>query len=156
MGRTDYYHDPGAPAANSLVPGGSAIIVNEAGEVLLQRRSDNDRWALPSGTMDIGETIGEAVVREVREETGIEAELIGILGVYSDPGHVFAYDDGEVRQQFNICFTGRAIGGKPRPSDESSEVRFFPLSKVEDLNMHESIRLRLRHYSENRPQAVIA
>lgn len=156
MGRIDYYHDPNAPAANSLVPGGSAIVANETGEVLLQRRSDNDRWALPGGTMDIGETIGDAVAREVREETGIEAELTGILGVYSDPEHVFAYDDGEVRQQFNVCFTGRVIGGNLQPSDESSQVGFFSLSEVEDLDMHESIRLRLRHYRENRSEPVIA
>jgi ADP-ribose pyrophosphatase YjhB (NUDIX family) len=156
MGRVDYYHDPDAPAANSLVPGGSAIIVDDQGRILLQRRSDNNRWALPGGTMDIGETIGEAVMREVREETGLEVELTRIVGVYSDPGHVFAYDDGEVRQQFNVCFAGRVIGGHLQTSSESREVGFFSPSEAENLDIHESIRLRIRHFSENRSQPVIA
>ena len=156
MGRVDYYHDPNAPAANSLVPGGSAIIVDDEGKILLQRRSDNNRWALPGGTMDIGETIGESAIREVREETGLEVELTRIVGVYSDPGHVFAYDDGEIRQQFNICFAGRVIGGHLQTSSESSEVGFFSRKDAENLDIHESIRIRIRHFSENRPQPVIA
>ena len=71
MGRVDYYHDANAPKANSLVPGASAIVTDDQGRILLQRRSDNARWALPGGVMDIGESIGQAIVREVREETGL-------------------------------------------------------------------------------------
>ena len=93
MGRVDYYHDPNAPRANSLVPGASAIVVNDEGKILLHRRSDNARWALPGGVMDIGESIAQTATREVQEETGLEVEPEYIVGVYSDPGHVFAYDD---------------------------------------------------------------
>jgi ADP-ribose pyrophosphatase YjhB (NUDIX family) len=88
--RTDYNHDPTAPAANSLVPGGSALVVDDEGRILLQRRADSGNWALPGGTMDIGETLGATVVRETREETGLDVELTGILGIYTDPGHVIA------------------------------------------------------------------
>jgi ADP-ribose pyrophosphatase YjhB (NUDIX family) len=45
--RADYYHDPAAPAANSLVVGSSAVVVDDAGRILLQRRSDWGNWALP-------------------------------------------------------------------------------------------------------------
>ncbi|MEV6631635.1 NUDIX domain-containing protein [Actinoplanes sp. NPDC051470] len=62
-GRRDYYHDPAAPRANSLVPGGSALVVDEQGRVLLQRRTDSGNWALPGGTMDVGETLGDCIVR---------------------------------------------------------------------------------------------
>jgi ADP-ribose pyrophosphatase YjhB (NUDIX family) len=94
----------------------------------------------------------------VREETGLEVESKYIVGVYSDPGHVFAYDDGEVRQQFSVCFACRIVGGQVETSDESSEVRFFAPAEIDTLDMHESIRLRLRirHYLEQRPHAVIA
>jgi ADP-ribose pyrophosphatase YjhB (NUDIX family) len=156
MGRVDYYHDPNAPHANSLVPGASAIVVNNKGKILLHRRSDNARWALPGGVMDIGESIAQTVTREVREETGLEVEPEYIVGVYSDPGHVFAYDDGEVRQQFSICFACRIVGGQVRTSKESSEVAFFAPAEIDTLDMHESIRVRIRHYLERRPQAVIA
>jgi ADP-ribose pyrophosphatase YjhB (NUDIX family) len=58
------------------------------------RRSDNDRWAIPGGGQDIGETVVQAVVREVREETGIDIEVSSLVGIYSDPKRVIAYDDG--------------------------------------------------------------
>jgi ADP-ribose pyrophosphatase YjhB (NUDIX family) len=105
--RTDYYHQTDAPKANSLVPGASAIVADNQGRILLQRRSDNGRWALPGGVMDIGESVAGAIAREVREETGLDVGADRIVGVYTDPGHVFAYDDGEVRQQFSICFACR-------------------------------------------------
>jgi ADP-ribose pyrophosphatase YjhB (NUDIX family) len=155
MGRTDYYHDPDAPPANSLVPGASAIVVDDEGRILVHRRDDNSRWALPGGVMDIGESIRDTVVREVREETGLEVEPEYIIGVYSDPGHVFAYSDGEVRQQFSICFSCRIVGGEIRTSDESPEVAFFPPATLAQLEIHPSIRLRIHHYLENRARAVI-
>ena len=126
MGRVDYYHDPNAPRANSLVPGASAIVVNDEGKILLHRRSDNARWALPGGVMDIGESIAQTVTREVREETGLEVEPEYIVGVYSDPGHVFAYDDGEVRQQFSVCFACRIVGGQVRPARSPPRSRSSP------------------------------
>jgi ADP-ribose pyrophosphatase YjhB (NUDIX family) len=156
MGRVDYYHEANAPKANSLVPGASAIVADDQGRILLQRRSDNARWALPGGVMDIGESIGQAIVREVREETGLEVEPENIVGIYSDPGHVFAYDDGEVRQQFSVCFACRIVGGELQIGEESSDVAFFSPEEIEGLDMHESIRLRIQHYLERRPRPVIA
>ena len=156
MGRVDYYHEANAPKANSLVPGASAIVADDQGRILLQRRSDNARWALPGGVMDIGESIGQAIVREVREETGLEVEPEDIVGIYSDPGHVFAYDDGEVRQQFSVCFMCRIVGGELQVSKESSDVAFFSPEEIDGLDMHESIRLRIQHYLERRPRPVIA
>jgi NUDIX domain len=70
-GRRDYDHDPDAPAANSLVPGGSALVVDEHARVLMQRRPDSGNWSLPGGAMDIGETLGRCVIREVKEETDV-------------------------------------------------------------------------------------
>ena len=105
--------------------------------------------------MDIGESIGDTVVREVREETGLEVVPEYIVGVYSDPGHVFAYSNGEARQQFSICFGCRLVGGGIRVSDESSEVAFFAPADLDHLDIHPSIRLRLQHYMEAWPRPVI-
>lgn len=146
MGRVDYYDDPDAPAANSLVPAASAVVVDDQGRILLHRRRDNNKWALPGGVMELGESLADCAVREVREETGVDVEVVAIVGIYSDPKHVFAYDDGEVRQEFSICFTCKPVGGDVSVSDESLEVRFFDAADVAGLPMVDSIRLRVTDY----------
>jgi ADP-ribose pyrophosphatase YjhB (NUDIX family) len=155
MTRTDYYQQPGAPKANSLVPGASAIVADNQGRILLLCRSDNGRWALPGGTMEVGETIAEAIAREVQEETGLDVEPERIVGVYTDPGHVFAFDDGEVRQQFSICFACRLVGGEIRPSNEATDVRFFAPADIKALNAHPSIRIRIDDFLKGEAAAFI-
>ena len=155
MTRTDYFDDPHAPKANSIVPAASAIVVDNEGNILLHRRSDNDLWALPGGTMEISESIAETVVREVKEETGFDVIPEYIGGIYTNPKHVVAFSDGEVRQQFSICFACKIVGGEIQVSDESFEVHFFSPQEIEHLNMHPSISLRIKHYLEHRPQPVI-
>ncbi len=150
MARVDYYHDPSAPNANSLVVGSSAIVTDENGRILLQRRSDSGNWALPGGAMDIGETFAQSAVREVKEETGFDVSIDHIVGIYSDPGHVFAYDDGEIRQEFNICLACTIVGGTLAVSDESTAVEFFGVEELPHLRMHESIRIRIRDYLDGK------
>ncbi|WP_040833172.1 NUDIX domain-containing protein [Nocardia brevicatena] len=148
--RCDYYRDPEAPEANSLVPGGSALVVDDRGAILMQRRSESGNWSFPVGVMEIGETLEQCVIRETKEETGLDIEISGILGIYTDPEHVIAYADGEVRQEFNITFYGRVIGGRIEVSSESTEVRFLRLEELETVPVHETVRLRLRHHVEQR------
>jgi ADP-ribose pyrophosphatase YjhB (NUDIX family) len=156
MTRTDYYRDPNAPRANSLVPGASAIVTDKKGSLLLHRRSDSKLWALPGGVMDIGETIAQCAEREVEEETGLTVRAYRIVGIYSDPDHVFAYSNGEVRQEFSVCFACAILGGEISKSDESLEVRFWPVEDLDVLDMHPSIRLRISHYLSGKPEAFIA
>ncbi|MFF0595565.1 NUDIX hydrolase [Streptomyces antibioticus] len=143
MGRRDYEDDPDAPAANSLVPAASVVVIDSAGRILLQRRVDNGMWALPGGAMSIGESLPDCAIRETREETGYEVELTGIVGTYTHPGHVFAYDDGEVRQEFSICFLARPVGGRLAVSEESTDVRWFEPAEVDALPMVASVRRRV-------------
>jgi ADP-ribose pyrophosphatase YjhB (NUDIX family) len=154
--RIDYLNDPTAPTANSLVPSVNVGVTNHRGDVLLIRRTDNENWALPGGAMDIGETIAQAGVRETLEETGIECEIVRLIGIYTDPRHVILYtSDGEVRQEFSIVFAGRPIAGEPTTSSESSDVRWVPPRATDELSMHPSMRQRVRHVVEHRADPYI-
>jgi ADP-ribose pyrophosphatase YjhB (NUDIX family) len=143
MTRVDYYNDPAAPTPNSLVPAASAIVTDGHGRIVLQRRADNDLWALPGGGMELGESLADTVRREVREETGLEVEPSYVVGVYTDPAHVFAYDDGEVRQEYSVCVACRIIGGSLATSSESTQVGIFTPEEIRALSMHERIRIRI-------------
>lgn len=148
--RIDYFDDPNAPAANSLVPSVNCIVQNGAEEILLIRRTDNGNWSLPGGAMDLGESLGQAAIRETLEETGIQVCLTGVSGLYSDPRHVLEYtSNGEVRQEFSIVFTAEVTSGEPRPSSESSHVEWVAPERVRDLAMHPSMRKRIDHFVRN-------
>jgi ADP-ribose pyrophosphatase YjhB (NUDIX family) len=150
--RIDYYHDPNAPRANSIVVAVTAFIQDDKDRLLMIRRTDNDLYAIPGGAQEIGETISQTVVREVREETGITVNVTGLVGVYSDPAHLIAFDDGEVRQEFSLCFRAQPLAGKPQTSNESKEVLWVEPGKLDDLNIHPSIRLRIEHGFEHRTE----
>ena len=154
--RIDFYHDPDAPPTTSIVPSANVAVTNEAGELLLVRRSDSDNWALPGGAVDLGESLAQAAVRETREESGIDCEITGLTGIYSDPAHVLLYtSNGEVRQEFSIVLTARATGGQPTPSSETSEVRWVRLDDVGSYQMDRSMRLRVQHYAEHRDRPYV-
>lgn len=145
--RIDYFDDPAAPAANSMVPSVNVVIADDAGRILMICRTDNGNWAVPGGAIDLGESMVDAAIRETREETGIECEITGLVGIYTDPRHVIHYtSNDEVRQEFSIVLVGRAVGGEPRVSDESSEVRWVEVAQLPDIQMDRSMRLRLAQY----------
>jgi ADP-ribose pyrophosphatase YjhB (NUDIX family) len=147
--KRDYYDDPDAPPANSIVVAVTAVVRNYDGDVLLIERTDNGLWAAPGGAQDIGESVIDTVTREVREETGIDVEVTGLSGVYSDPRHVIAYDDGEVRQEFSLCFHARPIAGDLRTSSESRQVHWAKPEQLANLKMHRSMSLRVRYAVEH-------
>ncbi|MET7550316.1 NUDIX domain-containing protein [Streptomyces sp. NPDC005500] len=145
MSRIDHFNEPNAPRANSVVPSVTAIVRDDAGRLLLIHKTDNDLWALPGGGHDIGESVADTVVREVAEETGIAVEVDSIVGLYTNPHHVIEYDDGEVRQQFSICFRAHPVGGSLRTSSESKEVRWIDPADLDGLDIHPSMQLRITH-----------
>jgi 8-oxo-dGTP pyrophosphatase MutT (NUDIX family) len=149
--RIDYYDDPDAPAATSMVPSANVVVVDDTGALLLIHRTDNDNWALPGGAMDLGESLVDTAVRETHEETGIVCEVTGLVGIYTDPKHVIRYtSNDEVRQEFSVVFTARPISGTPTPSSESREVEWVPPAAVGNLTMDRSMRMRVEHYLSGR------
>ena len=116
-----------------LVVGAVAIVVNDADEILLVRRTDMPYWALPAGALEIGETIQEALKREVREETALDVLEAEPMGVYSGPKQKFTYPNGDEIQNFSMAFLVRRWAGQPTPDGvETCDVRFFPLNDLPD------------------------
>ena len=106
--------------------------------------------------MDMGETIAQCAEREVKEETGLAVQAYRLVGVYSDPEHVFAYSDGEVRQEFSVCFACRILSGDIAVSNESLEVKFWPAQDLDSVSMHPSVRRRISDYLSGRSEAFMA
>src|SRR5207245_1718857 len=107
-------------------PGVSAIILTGEG-LLLQRRSDNRLWGLPGGGVEPGESVTQALVREVREETGLEVVPLRLIGVYSSPEHgqIVTYPDGNVIHYISTSFECRVVAGALACSHESLELGWF-------------------------------
>lgn len=146
MGRVEYWGDPAAPPPNSLVPACGVLATDDQGRILLQRRRDTGQWALPMGKMELGETPSQCAVREAKEETGVRVEPTGFLGVYSDPTHIVAYTDGEVRQEYEVMLLARPVAGAPVVNDEASDVRWVAPSDLGELDIHPTQWRQLRDY----------
>ena len=144
--RRQYFHDPAAQAPDGLLPAAYAAVRNIEGQVLLVRRADDGNWELPGGRVDVGESASQAVIREVAEEADVSIKVSGVVGVYSDPGHVLAYPAGEVRQQVAVCFHAWAVGGDAHADEyETSAAAWFDPGEVAGLAMHPTMRQRLEH-----------
>jgi ADP-ribose pyrophosphatase YjhB (NUDIX family) len=150
--RTDYLNDPNAPQPTTIAIAAGAFVLDDAGRLLVIRRADNGLYALPGGRHEVGETMTRTAVRETFEETGVRIEVTGLIGIYSNPAHVVAVADGEVRQEFSICFRGRPVSGEPRTSEESTEVRWVERDHLDSLHIHPSMRLRISHGFEHRAE----
>lgn len=112
-----------------------AVIANTAGDILLVRRSDNQEWVLPAGSMELDESVYEACVREVREETGLEVEAATLIAVYSDPRWSIVTAYGDPYQLISFVFrVDRWSGTLLTTTDETIDARFFPVDALPEIN----------------------
>lgn len=155
MSRADPYPAPGTPI-DKIVLGCAAIVLDDGGRVLLQRRSDNGHWGLPGGGVEPGEKVADTVVREVFEETGYRVEVVRLHGVYSDPalGQLIRYPDGNVAQIVALTFHCKVVGGEPRLSHESTAVEWHPPGSLPEP-MTPSHKVRLADFLISIGQVVV-
>ena len=127
-----------------LAVGCSAAILDPAADrILLVRRADNGRWAVPGGYMEPGESAAEAATREVWEETGLQVRIGRLIAVYSNPNILLEYPDGNRYQIVALYFAAEPIGGELRPSSETTEVGYFSPDEIGRLEMGKFDRQRV-------------
>ena len=137
-----------------LRPGASGLIFDAARErILLTRREDNNRWCLPGGGMDPGESAAEACERELLEETGLEVRVTKLIGVYTTPDLLMEYPDGNRIQPVAFSFEAEITGGELGLSDEVTEFGWYTLAEIEGMDILEHHIPRIRDAVVNRPEA---
>ncbi len=111
-----------------LLPGATAVVINDRQEVLLQLRRDTDSWAPPSGGVEPGETVAECAAREVYEETGLQIAPLRIIAVLSGLEYFVTYPNGDQMATVTTVFRCRPLQEEaPRVNDdESRDIRYFP------------------------------
>jgi len=123
--------------------GCSAIIFNDEGRFLLTRRSDNGQWCLPSGGLESGESVEEACIREVLEETGLHVQIKRLVGVYSNRDQLVVYSDSDKFQIIALHFEAEVTGGALGLSDETMDFGYFSLDEIKELDLIKSHRERI-------------
>ena len=145
--RVEWLDDPNAPEVNNIIPAASVVVVNDQGEILLIQRSDNGNWTIPGGAMEYGESLTRTAIRECKEETGYDIQVTGLVGIYTNPNRRIEYtSNGEVRQEFSVCYIGQAVSGQPTPNDEATRIEWVSPDQLDDMEMADPIRQRIAHY----------
>ena len=127
-----------------LRSGAFATIPNERGEILLCHRRDLDLWNSPGGRVEAGESPWEAVVREVREETGVEADVVRLASVSWKPR----------RSELVFQFVCRIVGGELCTTKESDDFQYFPLDDLPE-HLSPAFSRRLLAWSRSPDETVL-
>ena len=111
--------------------GASVIVENERGEILLEKRSDNGEWAYAGGAVELYERVEEAAARELREETGLIAEHLEMLGVFSGERMRYVYPNADEVSIVDVVFVCRSYHGTLKcQTGEVEDLRFFPVNAL--------------------------
>ncbi|MBM7845850.1 NUDIX domain-containing protein [Herpetosiphon giganteus] len=152
-----YLYGDRIAAQGRLILGCSATLFDATrSKLLLTRRTDNGRWCLPGGAFDPGESVSEACVREVFEETGLIVEVVRLLGVYSNPHRMVRYADGNQYHVVSLNFEVALVGGELGLSNETTEVGYFSEAEIATMDIIDPHVERLATIWANEPGITIA
>jgi ADP-ribose pyrophosphatase YjhB (NUDIX family) len=111
-----------------IIVGARCLVRDDQGRILLIKRADNGRWALPAGTMELGETISECATRELWEETGLQTRALTLIGIDSNVGQSHTPNMfGHAYQHIAVAFRiDEYEGALLRTTDETTDAAFYP------------------------------
>jgi 8-oxo-dGTP pyrophosphatase MutT (NUDIX family) len=122
----------------------AAVVFDAEGKLLVHQRTDSGRWALPGGTMEVGETADACIEREVLEETGYTVRVNRVVGVYSEPEHTtITYPDGNTVAYVSILFECTLLGGTATLCDETAAIAWVDPAELPEP-FHDGHRPRVR------------
>ena len=152
---TQVFYGPELGKEGKLRLGVSAIIFDGEGKFLLTKREDNGQWCLPGGAVEAGESVAEACIREVFEETGLNVRVRRLVGVYSHPDQLVVYKDGNKAFIVAIHFEAEVIGGELGLSNETTDFGYITAQEMDGLQMLGRHRERVLDTMKNQREAVI-
>lgn len=111
----------------------AGIVANDQHDVLLNLRTDTHNWSLPGGYLEYGETFASAMVREYKEDAGLDVEIVKSLGIF-DQGFT-EYPNGDVTQVISQLYLVKPVGGHTleTATDETLDLKYFPLDQLPPL-----------------------
>lgn len=115
-----------------LQDGAAAIIVNNDGKILLQKRADKNIWGLPGGCQELGERFQDTIIREVKEETNldIKEEDLELIDIVSGMSRKNEYPNGDVVINNTVLYCIKKYSGSLKFDEESKELKFFDLDDL--------------------------
>lgn len=131
----------------------NAIIFTQSSRIILTRRADNNLWCLPGGLVEHGESVEEAIIREVQEEIGVTCSVDSLVGVYS-ANNKKGDEPATSRNSIIIAFRCQVVKGIPKVSDEVSEIGVFDIDNL-PKDIVENQRVRVFHASKEQREAFV-
>ncbi|PKL01543.1 MAG: hypothetical protein CVV56_00750 [Tenericutes bacterium HGW-Tenericutes-1] len=127
----------------------NVIIVNDNNEVLLQQRSDTFLWGLPGGLMEIEDSIENCAIREAKEELGIDVELTGFVGVFTNP--MMRWRVSDKAKVICFSFTAKIVSGSVKVSDdESVGFGYFSQDNLPPIHAVDNMEAILAYFAGKR------
>lgn len=117
---------------DEILPAIAVAVFDRNKNILLQKRSDMKVWGIPSGHVEYGETITNAAIREIFEETGLHIKIVRLISIYSDPKfQIVKYPNGRITHFVTCFFEGKITGGKLcNDSPETLDAKFFSIDNL--------------------------
>ena len=142
----DYIHElRKLTGPRKLILNCAGAVILRDGKILFQRRSDNGKWGLIGGLVEMNETYEQAALREIREETGLIVRLDSFLGIFHN--HDMVWSNGDAAHVISAMYVASAVSGEPRTDEESLELRYFGKDEIPELFAEDHIAALRAYFS---------